>query len=192
MNINGISYKSNGSNKSMRQMSSVRLTEVGVQSAMANNKKYTLADDVQIYLRKNGEYYLTAVSAVSVESCTLTGWYDAVSGGRPDPHDHRGEKARCSGVSAPQQEENLPCPRVGPVCDFMEETENVPASDGDNKREPLVGGFGQDTGTASDDRRRPFYSSPSAPADAFRSQPPALRTALGPEMCGRFQGFADF
>lgn len=67
MNINGISYKSNGSNKSMRQMSSVRLTEVGVQSAMANNKKYTLAADVQIYLRKNGEYYLTTVSAVSVE-----------------------------------------------------------------------------------------------------------------------------
>lgn len=121
-NINGISYKSNGSNKSMRQMSSVRLTEVGVQSAMANNKKYTLADDVQIYLRKNREYYLTTVSAVSVESCTLTGWYDTVSGGRPDPRDHRGEKARCSGISAPQQEESLPCPRVGPVCDFMEET----------------------------------------------------------------------
>lgn len=76
----GISYESDGSIKSMQQMSSVRLTSLGVQSAMASNKKYALADDLQVYLHRNGDYYLTTVSAVNAEDYTLTGWYDTASG----------------------------------------------------------------------------------------------------------------
>ena len=76
----GISYESDGSVKSMRQMSSVKLTDLSVQSAMASNKKYTMADDIQVYLRKNGAYYQTAVSAVNAEDYTLTGWYDTAGG----------------------------------------------------------------------------------------------------------------
>lgn len=76
----GISYKSDGSIKSMRQMSSVRLTSLSTQTAVADNRKYALADEVQVYLRKGGEYYLTTISAVNAEDYILTGWYDTASG----------------------------------------------------------------------------------------------------------------
>jgi hypothetical protein len=76
----GISYESDGSIKSMRQMSSVKLTSLSTQTAMASNKKYVVSDDVQVYLRKNGEYYLTKISAVNADDYTLTGWYDTASG----------------------------------------------------------------------------------------------------------------
>ena len=71
-----IRYNADGSIKTMRNMESVKLTELGSLSAMAGTAKYTLADDVQVYLRKDGVYYLTSVSAVNTEDYTLTGWYD--------------------------------------------------------------------------------------------------------------------
>jgi len=43
---------------------------------MASNQRYAIADDVQVYLRKNGSYYLTTLSAVNAEDYTLTGWYN--------------------------------------------------------------------------------------------------------------------
>ncbi len=76
----GISYESDGSIKSMKQMSSVKLTSLGSQTALASNKKYTLSDDVQVYLKKDKEYYLTKLSAINVDDYTLTGWYDTASG----------------------------------------------------------------------------------------------------------------
>ena len=71
-----IGYKADGSIRTMRGMQSVKLTNLTGQQAMSGNKKYTLAEDIQIYLRSNGAYYLTTLSAVNGDDYTLTGWYD--------------------------------------------------------------------------------------------------------------------
>lgn len=65
-----------GSIQTMQRMKSVKLTELSGSWAMASNQRYAIADDVQVYLRKNGSYYLTALSAVNAEDYTLTGWYN--------------------------------------------------------------------------------------------------------------------
>ena len=72
-----ISCKADGSVRTMRGMQSVKLTDLTGQQAMSGNKKYTVAEDVQIYLRSNGTYYLTTLSAVNGDDYTLTGWYDS-------------------------------------------------------------------------------------------------------------------
>ena len=71
-----IAYKSDGSIHTMQRMKSAKLTELSGSWAMASNQKYAVADDVQVYLRKNGSYYLTTLSAVNAEDYTLTGWYN--------------------------------------------------------------------------------------------------------------------
>lgn len=71
-----IAYKSDGSIQTMQRMKSVKLTELSGSWAMASNQRYAIADDVQVYLRKNSSYYLTALSAVNAEDYTLTGWYN--------------------------------------------------------------------------------------------------------------------
>lgn len=71
-----VRYSADGSVKSMRRASSVRLTGLGNRDAMADNRRYALAEDVQVYLRKDGAYYLTEKSAVNAQDYTLVGWYD--------------------------------------------------------------------------------------------------------------------
>ena len=67
-----------GEIKSMRQLSSVTLTELSQLYAMANNKQYTLAEDVQVILRGSGSsgYYATTLSEIDGENYSLKGWYD--------------------------------------------------------------------------------------------------------------------
>ena len=77
----GISYKSDGSIKSMRQMDSIKITDLGVETVKSNNKTYTLADSIQVYLRDGGDYYLTDLASVNENDYNLTGWYDTASGG---------------------------------------------------------------------------------------------------------------
>lgn len=77
----GIHYNSDGSIKTMRQMKSVKLTELGLESSMASNRKYVMADEVQVYLRKGSTYYATTLSAVNAEDYTLTAWYDTATSG---------------------------------------------------------------------------------------------------------------
>ena len=71
-----IAYESDGSIRTMQRMKSVKLTDLSGGWAMASNQKYAVADNVQVYLRKNGSYYLTTLSAVNAEDYTLTGWYN--------------------------------------------------------------------------------------------------------------------
>ncbi len=71
-----IAYESDGSIRTMQRMKSVKLTALSGGWAMASNQKYAVADNVQVYLRKNGFYYLTTLSAVNAEDYTLTGWYN--------------------------------------------------------------------------------------------------------------------
>lgn len=71
-----IAYESDGSIRTMQRMKSVKLTDLSGSWAMASNQKYAVADDVQVYLRKNDSYYLTTLSAVNAEDYTLVGWYN--------------------------------------------------------------------------------------------------------------------
>ena len=71
-----VRYNADGTVKSMRRASSVRLTALGNQNAMADNRSYPLAEDVPVYLCKDDAYYLTERSAVNAQDYTLIGWYD--------------------------------------------------------------------------------------------------------------------
>lgn len=71
-----IAYESDGSIRTMQRMKSVKLTDLSGSWAMASNQKYAVAEDVQVYLRKDNSYYLTALSAVNAEDYALTGWYN--------------------------------------------------------------------------------------------------------------------
>lgn len=75
-----IQYNDNGQIQSLRQLSSVRLTELYDLYAMADNQKYLLDEDVQVLLKDNDftgtGYYLTTLSEINGKDYTLTGWYD--------------------------------------------------------------------------------------------------------------------
>ena len=76
-----------GQLKSVKQLSSVTLTELGDLSAMAGNKKYLLAEDVTVILRQSGTggYYAASLSEINTTDYTLKGWYDDLgysAGGR--------------------------------------------------------------------------------------------------------------
>lgn len=72
-----VCYDTDGSSiKTIKNIASVRLTELAAYTAKAENKKYTVADDVQVYLKKDGGYYLTDLSSINAGDYSLTGYYD--------------------------------------------------------------------------------------------------------------------
>ena len=60
----------------MKNLVSVPLVHFGTFSARSENQTYPLAENLQIYLKQDGKYYLTDRNAVSTETHTLTGFYD--------------------------------------------------------------------------------------------------------------------
>ncbi|HIW27122.1 MAG TPA: hypothetical protein H9989_04095 [Candidatus Lawsonibacter pullicola] len=64
--------------QSIRQLSSVTLTQLGTLTAMADNQTYTLSENVQVLLRGTGStgYYSNTLSEINASDYTLTGWYD--------------------------------------------------------------------------------------------------------------------
>lgn len=61
------------------------VTGVGSTSVLCTDVKYTLADDVSVYVHRDGAYYLSSLAAVSDTSVyDLTAWYDKLPslGGR--------------------------------------------------------------------------------------------------------------
>lgn len=75
-----------GAVKNFRQLEEVTLTELGDLYAMAGNRKYALAGDVQVLLKdSSGDFYATTLSEINAGDYTLTGWYDDLglaAGGR--------------------------------------------------------------------------------------------------------------
>lgn len=71
-----VRYNSDGSVKGMLQMTPARLDSIGANTVSAGSTTYTLADDVQVYLYKYGEYYPISITDVNAEDYILTGWYD--------------------------------------------------------------------------------------------------------------------
>lgn len=79
-------YKS-GELQNIRQLASVTIDSLTELHVVAGNKKYNLAEDVQVLLRDSGSgaYYQTTLSEINVSNYKLTGWYDDLgccAGGR--------------------------------------------------------------------------------------------------------------
>lgn len=71
-----IRYDENGAVAQMKSAESVRVSQLSAASLRADNRTYPLAEDVQVYLRQNGGYYQTSLSAIDTENYTVTGYYD--------------------------------------------------------------------------------------------------------------------
>lgn len=71
-----VRYNPDGTIKQMKNTKAVNLSELGVLTAVAKGKTYTLADNVQIYLKQNGAYYAADIASINLEQYTLTGYYD--------------------------------------------------------------------------------------------------------------------
>ncbi len=73
----------------MRQLKSVKITQLSSLYAMAESRKYNLDENVQVLLRDTSsgtaKYYATTLSEINTSDYTLTGWYDQLNypaGGR--------------------------------------------------------------------------------------------------------------
>lgn len=79
-------FYEDGSVKSFQQLEKVTLTELSDLYAMAGNRKYALAEDVQVLLKdSSGNFYATTLSEINAGDYSLTGWYDDLgfaAGGR--------------------------------------------------------------------------------------------------------------
>ena len=75
-----ISYDSDGKIKTMRNMDSINITDLSALTVKANNKNYDLADNVQVYVKYDGNYYATTVDKINTENYRLTGWKDTTNG----------------------------------------------------------------------------------------------------------------
>ena len=71
-----VRYSTDGSIKTIKNISSATITDLGSVYATANAKKYRLADDVQVYLRSESSFYATTLTGINTDDYTLTGWYD--------------------------------------------------------------------------------------------------------------------
>ncbi|MEA4932949.1 MAG: S-layer homology domain-containing protein [Lawsonibacter sp.] len=77
-----------GSLSSMKQLTSVTVTDLSTLYATASDKKYSLAEDVQVLLKDSSGirgYYATTLSAINLSDYTVKGWYDNLgcsAGGR--------------------------------------------------------------------------------------------------------------
>ena len=74
-----------GSLYRMYNLDRAAVDETGENWITADGQRYTLSDSVQVYIRRNGSYYLTSWSAVrDTRDYALTAWYDSADsqGGR--------------------------------------------------------------------------------------------------------------
>ena len=60
----------------MLQLSPVVIDRLGAASVMSGDKRYETADDMQVYLWSNGQYFATSLPKVNTEDYKLIGWYD--------------------------------------------------------------------------------------------------------------------
>lgn len=68
----------------MLQLAPVVIDKLGAASVMSGNTRYETADDMQVYLWSNGQYFATSLSKINAEDYKLVGWYDnfGCSGGK--------------------------------------------------------------------------------------------------------------
>lgn len=67
----------NGQIKGIRNLSGIDVSSVAETFILSNNQKYMISDDVQVYLQREGNYYLTDLSSVSnLEKYSLKAYFD--------------------------------------------------------------------------------------------------------------------
>ena len=68
----------------LRPLTATKTGELVNGSFVADGRKYTLSDNVAVYERRNGQYYLSSLARAQQSEGTLTAWYDKAesSGGR--------------------------------------------------------------------------------------------------------------
>ena len=68
----------------LRPLTATKTGELVNGSFVADGRKYTLSDNVAVYERRNGQYYLSSLARAQQSGGTLTAWYDKAesSGGR--------------------------------------------------------------------------------------------------------------
>lgn len=71
-------YDTDGSVKSMKNMGKVKITDISANTAETADRTYEIGDDVQVYLAKDGTYYMTDMASVNSEDHNLIGYYDDV------------------------------------------------------------------------------------------------------------------
>ena len=71
-----VSQEASGSVKSMMQLMPMKIDQVGAASVLSGDKRYEMADDMQVYLWYKGQYYATKLAYVNSDDYYLTGWYD--------------------------------------------------------------------------------------------------------------------
>lgn len=74
---------SDGSLKSITNLTAAKLSAIDGKQALAGNKTYPLSESVAVYELRNNKYYLSSLSIVDDGTYALTGYYDAepVNGG---------------------------------------------------------------------------------------------------------------
>jgi hypothetical protein len=80
-----VRYTSTGAVKAMLQTTPVIVEKLGANTVSSSDATYTLADNVQVYLYKYGEYYPVSITDLNVQNYILTAWYDdfgCAAGGR--------------------------------------------------------------------------------------------------------------
>lgn len=81
----GIMIKGSLSNPDkIYQLTKVSATSISGNQLIADNRSYTMSDNVVVYEYRNGSYYLSSAQRVQEKGLSLTGWYDKAesSGGR--------------------------------------------------------------------------------------------------------------
>ena len=73
-------FETTGGFKTVRQLATINVQRLENGIAMADDVGIPIAEHVQVYLAKSGEYYLTELSAINAYDYSLTGWYDTFNG----------------------------------------------------------------------------------------------------------------
>ena len=75
-----VCYAADGTVSDMRQLASIELSSLGASIATEGSRKFEVSGSLQVYLKQDGNYYLTSLSAVNADDYRLTGWYDNFTG----------------------------------------------------------------------------------------------------------------
>lgn len=71
-----VSYDGQGAVAMIKNTSSVTLTELGTETARASNRTFTVSENVEIYIKKDGEYYPAKATDLAGQDYVLTGYYE--------------------------------------------------------------------------------------------------------------------
>ncbi len=78
----GMRTSADGTILEMVALQSGKITTLSKTSAICGGKRYKIAENAEIYIRQNGQYFSATLSTLSADDYRLTGWYDTFSLGK--------------------------------------------------------------------------------------------------------------